>query len=171
MMGLRALAKPTLKLDLSFGELPKDHAFIRPKGFDPLRRPWPFKAGSVAEAYSAYLFGRIPARERGPFMDELHRVLMPGGKATFIVPYWSSARSIQDPTVEWPPLSEQSFLYFNKKFREDNKLDYGIACDFDFVYGYTFDPDTANRPDETRAFWVKHYANAVADLQLVLTRR
>jgi hypothetical protein len=160
-----------LKLDLSFGELQKDHPYHRPKGFDPLVLPWKLKTASVDEAYSAYLLHRLPSTQRGPFMDELWRVLQPGGKATIIVPYWSSARSIQDPTAEWPPLCEQSFLYFNKQFRDDNKWPSAMVCDFDFVYGYTFDPETAAKSDDTRGFWLKHYTNTIADVQVVLTKR
>lgn len=106
-------------------------------------------------------------------MDELWRVLVPGGKCTFIVPYWSSARAVQDPLAAWPPLCEQSFLYFNKKFREDNKIQalYEIRCDFDFGFGYSLDNETATKADDTRPFWTKHYVNAINDLQLVVTKR
>jgi hypothetical protein len=104
-------------------------------------------------------------------MSELWRVLVPEGKCTVIVPYWASPRSIQDPESAWPPLSEQSFLYFNKQFRETNKLPEVKGCDFDFVYGYTLDPETAGKNDELRAFWIKHYVSAVSDLQVTLTKR
>lgn len=159
------------KLDISFGDLPTGHPFVRPEGFDPLKNRWPFKDNSVEEAYSAFLFNRIPSNKRGSFMDELWRVLVPGGKCTIIVPYWTSVRSVQDPMSEWPPLCEQSFLYFNRKFREDNKLPYKLKCDFDFVYGYSLDQETQLKSDETRPFWIKHYVNSINDLQLVLTKR
>lgn len=167
---LRAVQKTIAKLDLSMGPVP-DATFIRPARFDPLEMPWPFPDGSIEEALCAFRFHRVPAQVRGPFMNELWRVLAPGGKAVFVVPYWSSARAIQDPTAEWPPLSEQSFLYFNKGFRDANQGDPSWTCDFDFVYGYTFDPETVNKSDEVRPFWVKHYTNTVSDLQVVLTKR
>lgn len=160
-----------IALDLSYGDLPANHPFVRPAGFDPTRFPWKIDSESVTEAFSAFLFQRIPARDRGPFMDELYRVLVTGAKATFIVPYYSSARAIQDPTTEWPPLCEQSFLYFNKKFREDNKLPYPFKSDFDFSYGYSLDNETALRTDDTRPFWIKHYANTVNDLNIVLVKK
>jgi len=164
-------AAPKIKLDLSYGDLPPGHPFSRPDKFDVCKTPFPLADGSVEEAYSAFLLQRIPAKLRGVWMDELWRVLVPGGKATVIVPYWTSARSVQDPFAEWPPLNEQSFLYFNRKFREDNKLPYGMACDFDFVYGYTLEQETTLRTDDTRPFWIKHYVNAINDLQVVLTKR
>lgn len=168
---MRTKKKKTLiKLDLSFGELPKDFPFARVVK-DPKKFPWPLADASVEEAYSAYLLGRVPGHLRGVFMDELWRVLIPGGKVTFIVPYWTSARAIQDPLSAWPPLSEQSFLYFNKGWREANKLDYDMECDYDFTYGYTLDQETSLKSFDTQPFWTKHYTNAVQDLQLVLTKR
>ncbi len=152
------------------GDMPAGHTFIRPEGFDPLVYPWTLESESVEEAYSAFLFQRIPARNRSAWMDELWRVLMPGAKAIILVPYWSNARAIQDPMAEWPPLGEQSFLYFNRKFREDNKIRVGKS-NFDFVYGYTLDPETITRPDDTRPFWIKHYTNSILDLQVVLEKK
>lgn len=159
------------KLDLSVGEQPE--GFMRPTGFDPEKLPWNLKDNSVEEAMCAYRFNRVPGERRMKWMAELWRVLVPEGKCTFIVPYWASPRSIQDPCSAWPPLSEQSFLYFNKGFREANKIELNGSgySDFDFTYGYTLDGDTAGRNDETRPFWIKHYLNAVQDLQLVLTKR
>lgn len=157
-----------IKLDISHGELPPQ---LIAQGFVRSSRTMKDLAdGSVEEAYSAYMLNRIPGHLRMAWMDDLWRVLVPNGKATIIVPYWTSPRSIQDPNSQWPPLCEQSFLYFNKKFREDNK-EPQAKCDFDFVYGYQLDPETAGRNDETRPFWIKHYANAVSDLQVVLTKR
>ena len=157
------------KLDLSFGDLPSDSPFIRPKGFDSQQLPWPIPSESVEEAQSLYLFNRVPGDKRIAWMAELWRVLIPNGKCTFMVPYWASPRSIQDPESAWPPLSENSFLYFNKGFRDANKL-HNIGFSFEFTYGYTLDAETAGKSDEVRAFWIKHHLNAVADLQLVLTK-
>ena len=158
------------KLDLSYGELPKDYLFIRPDGFDPMKLPWPFKDNSIEEANSAFLFQRVPAKQRGEWMDELYRVLVPKGRVTVIVPYYSSARSVQDYLAEWPPLSENSFLYFTKPFRDQNKLDYPVKCNFSFTYGYDLDPEVATRNDETRAKAAKTQLNAVSNLHIVLTK-
>jgi hypothetical protein len=81
-------------------------------------------------------------------------------------------RAIQDPTHACPPICEASYLYFNKKWREDNKLDhYGASCDFDYTYGYNLGPGLAQKNDEYRQFAVANYVNSAADLQVVLTRR
>jgi hypothetical protein len=88
-------------------------------------------------------------------MDELHRVLIPGGKATIVVPYWTSPRAIQDPMSQWPPFSEHSFLYFNKTWRDANAAGYDMTCDFDFVYGFVLDPETNLRTADVHSFWIK----------------
>jgi SAM-dependent methyltransferase len=139
---------------------------------DLMKFPWPWKDNSVEETFSSHFLEHVPGPERIKLMDELHRILIPGGKAIFIVPYWSSARSIQDPTHAWPPIAEQSFLYFNKGWRDANKLGHYLGkCDFDFTFGYLADPETAAKNLESQAFYVKHYLQSVNDLQVVLTKR
>ncbi len=165
-----------IKLDLSFGDLPEGSGFEKVKGLDPDRTPWNLKDESVEEAYCAFRFNRIPGAQRMEWMAELWRVLVPGGKCTLIVPYWASPRAIQDPCSAWPPLCEQSFLYFNKSFREANKLsEPKNYCDFDFAYGYQLDRNDAavinGKSDEVRAFWIKHYVSIVEDLHMTLTKR
>ena len=137
---------------------------------NPQSFPWKIKANSIAELTCAGVFEYIPGNLRGKFMDEVYRVLAPDGKATFTVPFWNSARAIQDYRYEWPPLCEQSFLYFNKGWREANKLKLGLKCDFDFTYGYAWEATTAARSDEARTFNTKHYCNCIDAVQLVLTK-
>jgi len=163
----------TTKLDLSYGDLPPEMGFSKPKGFDPMKLPWDISSESVEEANSSYLLNRISGEKRMEWMAELWRVLVPEGKCTVIVPYWGSPRSVQDPYSAWPPMSEQSFLYFNKAFRDTNKIELNGSgySDFDFVYGYTLDPETAGKSDDARPFWIKHYINSVSDLQVTLTKR
>jgi hypothetical protein len=105
------------------------------------------------------------------WMNQLWRVLEPQGKCTILVPYWSSPRAIQDATGEWPPICEQTFLYYNKSFRVQNKEDKGEICDFDFVTGHILEGETVGKSDEVRSFYLKHYLNAANDLQAVLTKR
>jgi len=138
---------------------------------DPQQFPWPYKDNSVKEITCAGVMEYIPGKLRGQFMDEIHRILVPEGKAAFAVAYWNTARGFQDYRYEWPPLCEQSFLYFNKGWRETNKLELGIKCDFDFTYGYTPDPETAARNDESRSFYIKRYTNCIETLHLMLVKR
>jgi hypothetical protein len=138
---------------------------------NPTKYPWPYKDGSVSELTCANVFEFIPGPERPKFMDEVYRVLEDGGKANFLVRYWNNASAYQDYAYEWPPLCEQSFLYFNAGWRKTNGLDRPMKCNFDFVYGYDVEPDTANRHDEVRSHNIKYFNNVVQILRLQLTKR
>ena len=175
----KAAKSEPIKLDLSYGPVVQPE-FIR----KPLHS---LVDKSVAEIYSSFLFNRIPGALRPQFMDECWRVLVPGGKLTILVPYWSSCRAVQDYGHAWPPVVEQSFLYFNRQWRIDQKQqapepavvewdaleghDYQIKADFDFTFGYLFDPETAARAEDVRSSWIKHYVNSVTDLQVTLTKK
>lgn len=167
-----------LKLDLGAGQNKREGftgVDIAPTSdiqADLFKFPWPFKTASVSEAFASHFFEHVPQQLRGKFMDELWRVLVTGGQATFITPYWSSMRAVQDPTHMWPPICEATYLYFNKTWRETNKLDhYDIHCDFDFGYGYHLNADVTVRNAESQAFMAAHYVNSVSDLQVTLTKR
>lgn len=141
--------------------------------YDLTKFPYKFaKTGVVNEIFTSHFVEHLDGAERMRFMDECYRMLVKGGKLTILVPYYASMRAVQDPTHKWPPISESSFLYFNKGWREQNKLDhYPIKCDFDFSYGYMLDPNWASRSDESRYFATKQYINVVNDIQVVLIRR
>ncbi len=117
------------------------------------------------------------------FFDEIYRILKPSefdpnnpniplkGFACVVCPYYSSMRAWQDPTHA-RAISEASFLYLNKQWRIDNKLDhYPVACDFDFSYGYVVAPEWQNRSQETQTFAIQHYINVVSDIQVQLIKR
>lgn len=170
--------KTLLKLDLGCGEN-KREGFTGVDFFanadlkvDLFQFPWPWDSDTVEEVWCSHFFEHIPGPMRIPWMDELWRILVPKGKATIIVPYWSSPRAIQDPMHQWPPVAEQSFLYFNKAWKTMNKLNHYLGqADFDFTYGYYFDVETAQKNQETQSFFVKHYIQSVNDLQVNLVKR
>lgn len=146
---------------------------------DPQSFPWilrgtgckPIHNESVSELTCANVFEFVPGKERGRFMDEVARILVDGGKATFSVRYWNTQGAVQDYMYEWPPLTEQSFLYFNAGWRKANGLSRPLKCSFDFTYGYSVEPDTANRADDARSYNLKYLNNVVNVLQVVLTKR
>lgn len=158
--------KELLKLNIGDGAA---EGFTNVKLQNPLK--WPYPDNSVQEVNCIYLFHKLPGRDRGKFMDEMYRVLAKDGKATVIVPYWSSFRSIMDYRYEWPPVAEMSFLFFNKEWRKSQGIEDLLKCDFDFGYGYTYDPDAVTRADDVRSNWVKHQINMALDLQIVLTKK
>ena len=134
--------------------------------------PWPWGDGSVAEVNCSHFLEHLSGSERVAFMNELHRILAPGAQATIITPYWNNMRAVQDPSHQWPPVSEGSYLYFNANWRKANGLEHylGLTCNFDFSYGYSISGEWANRNEEARAFAVRHYMNVVDDLHVTLTK-
>ena len=174
--------KSLLKLDLGCGDNLREGFegvdFVKTKSVkyvhDLFTFPWPFKDDSVEELSASHFFEHVPQKLRARFMDEVYRVLVPDGKFTVVTPYYNSVRATQDFTHEWPPISPQSFLYFNRKWREDNKLTHGhyeMKCDFDFVYGYAMNPTWAAKSEEARGFALIHYCEVASDLHTALTSR
>ncbi len=172
-----ALPAAPLRLDLGCGRSKREGftgVDILPlEGVDVVHdlftTPWPFTDDSVQEVFSSHFIEHTP--DLIAFMNELGRVLIPGGTATLIAPYYTSMRAWQDPTHR-RAISEASFLYFNKGWRVAQQLDhYPITCDFDFTYGYAVNPTWATRSQEARDFAIRHYFNAVDDIHVTLTKR
>lgn len=168
-------SKP-LKYDLACGQN-KQEGFIgvdiagnQDITADLTKFPWKFaKDNTVDEIFCAHYVEHTPDLIK--FMDECYRILKPGGKMTVIAPYYNSIRCWQDPT-HTRAISEATFLYYNKDWRTNNKLDhYPIKADFDFSYGYAIDPLWQNRSEESRAFAIKHYTNVVNDIHVTLTKK
>lgn len=131
--------------------------------------PWPFPDNYADEVMCSHYVEHV--RDLISFMDEIWRITKVGGKVTIIAPYYSSMRATQDPT-HVRSICEASFLYYNKVWREQNKLDhYGIKSNFDFSYGYQLNPEWANRSQEARDFAIKHYINVISDIYVTLTKK
>ena len=131
--------------------------------------PWPWADDSVGEVWCAHYVEHTP--DLIAFMNELGRVMIAGGTAQLVAPYYTSMRAWQDPTHR-RAISEATFLYFNKAWRVAQGLDhYPITCDFDFSYGYGMNAAWVSRSQEARDFAIRHYFNAVDDLHVTLTKR
>ena len=131
--------------------------------------PWPIPDNSVDEAVCNHYIEHT--KDLIKFMNEVYRILKPGGRVHFRAPYYNSMRAWQDPT-HTRAISEATFLYYNKDWRVQNKLDhYPINCDFDFSFGYDLTPDWALRSEEAKAFAIRHYTNVVSDIQAILTKK
>lgn len=137
--------------------------------------PFPFRDDSIDAIFSSHFVEHLDGFERAKFMDECYRVLKMGGKMRFIHPYYKSVRAVQDFSHKWPPISENSYLYWDKNWREANKLTHGnyeLKCDFEFNIFYSWqDPTVANKNEETRNFWCDKYFNVIADLIVDLKKR
>jgi predicted SAM-dependent methyltransferase len=143
--------------------------------------PWTFaKDNSIDEIFCSHYVEHTPDLIK--FMDECYRILKPGNyvegqpqvdgpKMTVFAPYYSSVRAWQDPTHK-RAISEMTFLYFNKGWRVQNKLNhYGIKSDFDFTYGYSVSPEWASKSEEARNFAIRNYINVITDIQATLFKR
>lgn len=131
--------------------------------------PWPWGNNSVEEIYCSHFVEHVDDLIR--FMDECYRILKPMKKMVVRAPYYTSIQSMQDPTHK-RPISEATFFYFNKEWREVNTIaHYPIKSDFDVNYGYIFYPNWGDRPHEERLFAMTHYFNVVSDIQVNLIKR
>jgi predicted SAM-dependent methyltransferase len=146
--------------------------FVKRNGVDMVvnleKFPWPFASGSVTEVFCSHYIEHT--KDLVKFMDEIHRILKPGGRLNLLAPYYASMRAWQDPT-HTRAISEGTFLYFNKKWRELNHTDYyPIKSDFEFTYNFIFHEMWINRSDEARNFAIQHYNNVVTDIQVMLIK-
>lgn len=145
-------------------------------GAGPLE--WKLPDASVDEVHSSHFLEHLTAPERCHFANELYRVLVPGGKATLIVPHWASCRAYGDPTHQWPPVSEFWFYYVLRAWRTQNAphtdaqhLPGGFACDFDATWGYSLHPEIQLKAQEAQQFAMNFYKESCQDLIATLTRR
>lgn len=126
--------------------------------------PWePFKDNSVTEVYVSHYAEHT--KDLMAFMNEIWRICEDGAKVTILGPYYTSIRAWQDPT-HTRVLSEATWLYYNKNWREINKLDhYPINCDFDVTNLILFFNEPWNqKSDEAKRFATQHYFNVVSDM-------
>lgn len=131
--------------------------------------PWPIDDSSVDEILCSHYIEHT--KDLIKFVDEMYRIMKQGAKATVVAPYYANMRAIQDPT-HVRSICEATFLYFNKGWRNVNKLDhYGILSDFDFTYGYQVSPEWTTRSEEARLFAMRHYWNVINDIHVILTKR
>lgn len=176
-----------VKINLACGQM-RQEGFI---GIDKIRTdatdivldleeyPWPIPDNCVDELACSHFVEHV--RDLVPFMDDLYRIMKSPwvnkdgekitSKVTIVCPYYSSMRAMQDP-FHIRPISEASFLYYNKDWRDANKLDhYGIVSNFDFSYGYQVVPEWANRSQEARDFAIRHYNNVITDIFVTLVKK
>lgn len=147
--------------------------------FDLNQYPWPFEDNSVDEINCSHYIEHIPHDINNPndkrdgfiqFMDELYRILKPNGKAVLTAPYYTSIRAIQDPT-HLRSIGEASFYYFNKQWRDNNKLShYGINSNFDARFSFFITNDLMLKSEEVRSEAFKHYWNAADDIIIELKK-
>lgn len=139
--------------------------------------PWPWLDGSVEEGHASHFVEHLNAQERCHFVNELYRVLQPGGKCTVIIPHWGSCRAYGDPTHQWPPVSEFWFYYLSKDWRLTNaphtdkaNWPHGFDCDFEATWGYALHQEVANWNQERQNYATTFHKEAIQDMICTLTK-
>ena len=130
--------------------------------------PWePFKDNSCEEIHVSHYAEHT--KDLMKLMDEIWRICANGAKVTIVGPYCTSIRAWQDPT-HTRALSEVTWMYFNKGWREMNKLDhYPIKSNFDVVNMMVFfNPPWDKKSEEARLFAQQHYFNVISDMLVEL---
>lgn len=180
---LAAVPEPAahLRLDLGCGKN-KQAGFtgVDNRQFDgvdmvlDLTGPWPWKDDTVDEVHCSHFVEHLTGPQRVHFVNELHRVLKKGAKATIIVPSWKSARAYGDVTHQWPPVSEFWFPYLDAEWRKTNAPhNDSYTCDFPYPcgIGYAPGPVTVGRTQDVTAWMLTHYLEAAQDLMATLVKR
>lgn len=178
----KAKAKPVqlVKIDLGCGPNKREGFIgVDSRQFDgkvdvvhDLTKKWPWADGSVEEAHSSHFVEHLTGPERIHFVNELYRVLVPGGKCQLIVPHWASCRAYGDLTHQWPPVSEFWFYYLSKEWRAQNAPhNDGYLCDFEATWGYAMRQDLVTRNSETQQFAMQNYKEACQDIIATLTKK
>lgn len=136
--------------------------------FDLETYPWTiFQDNSIEEIHCSHYVEHVSDLMK--FMDEIYRICIDGAKVTFLAPYYTSIRAWQDPTHK-RVISEATWLYYNAKWRRENKLDhYPITCNFEVTQAMVFfNQPWDKKSEEARAFAQQHYWNAVSDIVVEL---
>jgi len=146
-----------------------------------VRKPWPWKNESVTEAHASHFIEHLwhtPDRpERVFFMNELYRVMIPGGKFTMIAPHWSSCRAYGDFTHAPNPVCEFWFFYLKREWREANAPHNdikwnpkGYSCSWECTWGYSLEPGVAQRNQEYQQMAMTYYKEACQDVIATLVK-
>lgn len=179
--GRKPVEKPIIKLDLGCGPNKKEgFTGVDIRQFDgkvdqvvDLRKAWPWKNASVSEVHCSHFIEHLDATERVHFINELHRVLIPGSKVQLIAPYAFSERAYGDLTHKWPPVVGFWFYYLSKGWRDANAPHSGYSADVDFeaTWGYSLHPSLVSRNQEYQQNAILWYKEACQDIIATLTKR
>lgn len=131
--------------------------------------PWPVQDNSVYEATVSHYAEHV--KDLKGFMEEVYRILMPGGVVRIIGPYWANVRCWQDFT-HVRALTEMTFHYFNQKWMTDNKLThYGVNANFEIMnIRHHINPEWSARASEAQIYALRHYINVCNDIEFWLKK-
>lgn len=89
--------------------------------------PWPLPDDCITQAICSHLVEHISPQKFGfiNFMDEIWRVMKPGGRLAIICPHGNSQGFLQDPT-HCNPCNETTWAYFDPQESRTNGMLYSI---------------------------------------------
>lgn len=165
----------SLKLDLGCGRKKKESFVgVDSKPFDGVdvvfdlrKAPWPWDTDSVDEIYSRHFVEHLTGGERIIFFNEMFRVLKPNGLATITTPHWSHESAYGDPTHEWPPVTNWTYFYLNKAWREACAPHVEYNCDFSYELSMSHDPNdqwVANKDLQAKILLMTRSVNTALEL-------
>jgi ubiquinone/menaquinone biosynthesis C-methylase UbiE len=173
-----ALAKP-LKLDLGCGirKVSPDFTGVDIHKFDgvdvecDLAKQWPWEDNSVEEVHCSHLIEHLGPEDRIHFVNELYRVLKPGGKANIACPDYSSGRAYGDLTHKWPPISSFWFYYLSADWRSTNAPHNDkYTCNFSVTGGYILRQDVIVRNQQYQEFAINNFKDVCQDITAIFTK-
>jgi len=116
--------------------------------------------------------------ERIAVWNEWYRVLQPEGRVLVVVPHYSHVRAFAHPLTQWPPLSDLSFFFLDRAWREENESRTVPLLDCDFVvdaidphYDATPELGYMARPQAWKDDAARWYNNVLAELTVWLVKR
>lgn len=139
---------------------------------DLSQHAYPFQNETVDHVRAIHLMEYLDGYGRIFMMNECHRILRPGKWLDVTFYYATSRMATMDPMYKWPPLTEFSFEYFKRDWREANGFThYGIECDFDVSYTFDIEESLVTRNQEFKWFASRHYNHSVSRMHVTLTKR
>lgn len=143
---------------------------------DLMSFPWPFKDRSVDQVFCSHFIEHIPHGNgyNDPFFDfmnELWRIMKTEATITFIAPYYTSQRSVQDPT-HMRSIGEATFLYVDADWRKMNRLThYPVDTNFKVVsINHSISEEFTGKSQEAVMYAGTHYFNVISDIIVVLRK-
>jgi hypothetical protein len=131
-------------------------------------------ADSIRQIDCIHVLQYVSGPRRVDVWNEWQRVLVPGGRVQVVVPHYSHVQSLAHPYSQWPPLSEFSFLFLNKAWRNasQSRAVEGLECDFE-VQSAAIDVDAmyATRTQEWKDEAVRWFNNCAVQLTVWLVKR
>lgn len=134
--------------------------------------PWEFaKENSVDNIFCANFIEHLEGYQFYKFFEECFRILKNNGKIYIISPYYTSIRASQDATHRIH-ISEHTFLYLSKNWRDLNDLQYyNINCNFEVEkVDFSITEDFAGKSQDSVMYAMKHFFNVANDIFVTLKK-